>query len=387
MFSRRINNIKSSFIVKYNALVKKREKQGIVFIRANIGQPNFKTDNKYFQSLSSINKNITNGYSFPEGLDKLRFAVGEYYNNIQKKIKFNKKNVIVTQGASDAIIKVLYALCDKNDEVIVLEPFFSDYKIYADILEIKLVSIPYKDISLKNLNEVFSTKTRAILFANPNNPDGAILTKKDINLLIEFSKNNKLFIISDEVYSGFIYNFEFNTLAEYDYENIAIIDSASKKLNSCGSRIGYVISKNLELLKRVTILNDSKISISNAEQIAVSEMLQISNLIITKSCKIYKTKLDKICKLLNKYKIKYIIPKGGISILIELPIKDCEKYVYWLVNEFEFNGKSILVTPAKEFYLSNNGANKIRLSLTIKEKEIEELVKIIALSICQYEGE
>ena len=387
MFSKRIKSIKPSAIVKYNNLVKRREKQGTIFLKANIGQPDFKTNKQYFKSLKKINKNLTNGYSMPNGIEELRYAVSTYYNNVQNNIVFNSKDIVVTQGASDAIIKILYTICDCDDEVIVLEPFFSDYKIYADILGIKLISIKYNNFSAEDLNGVFSKKTKAILFANPNNPDGAIITNNSIHILINFAKKHNLYIISDEVYSGLVYDKEFISLSSFKYRNIIIVDSASKKLNLCGSRIGYIISKNIKLLDSITILNDSKISISNVEQIAVVNMLLNSKKIIAESKKIYKKRLDILCELLKKYNIKYILPKGGISMLIELPIKDCENYVCWLINKYEFDGESLLVTPAKDFYLSNHGFNKIRLTLTISNNNLEKAVKMLDDSIKKYRGE
>lgn len=385
MFSKRIDSISLSSIVKYNKLVKQREKEGIVFIKANIGQPDFKTDRRYYKALNSID-NITNGYSSACGIKTLRHAVSKYYNNNQNTNRFSIKDIVITQGASDAIIKILYTICDSGDDVIVLEPFFSDYKIYAQIVGINLIPVSYHNFSFKSLQKKITSKTKAILFANPNNPDGEVLDHHDIVNLIDFAKQNNLFIISDEVYSGFIYNSEFFSLSSYDYNNIIIVDSASKKLNSCGSRIGYVISKNNDLLKRIIILNDSKISISNVEQYAVSEMLINYDEIIKYECQIYKRRLIQIEQLLNKYKIKYIVPKGGISLLVELPIQDSDDYVYWLVKKYENRGKSLLLTSAKEFYIGNEGYNKVRLTLTIPDNQIPEVINLMVDSIKKYNG-
>lgn len=383
MFSKRINKIDISPLVKYNDIVKQREKEGIHFYKANIGQPNIDTDKTYYNAISNYKPKI-NSYTDSKGIDELRTTICDYYNN---KINFNKyisDNIIITQGASDGIIKTLYSICDVNDEVVILEPFFSDYKMYCNLLEINIKTIDYFDVDYESLTKIVTDKTKAILFANPNNPDGDILTKRMINCILKVAEEKNIFVISDEVYNEILFVKNYNSLIKYDYKNIVIVDSASKKLNNCGSRIGFIISKNEQFISKINILNDSKISISNIEQIGVRALLLNYKNITEKSVKIYKRRLNKIVRLLKKNNIKFIVPKGGMSILIELSISDCEDYVLWLISKYSKNNRSLIVTPAKDFYLSNKGKNKIRLSLTIEDDEIEEVIDILNDSYLKY---
>ena len=282
---------------------------------------------------------------------------------------------------------MLFSICDVNDEVIVIEPFFSDYKIYADMLGIKLKSIKYNDFNSDDLYHLLSLKTKAILFSNPNNPNGDILQKRYIELLIKFARKNDIYIISDEVYSGLLYDDSFFSLANFDDKNIIIVDSASKKFNVCGSRIGFILSKSKKIINSISILNDSKISISRTEQYAITKMFDNYTKIIDENKNIYKNRMKKMCGLLDRYKIKYIYPKAGVSFLIELPINNCEEYILWVIEKYSLKSTSFVVTPAKDFYLTAEGNNKIRVTLTIEEDQMEFFVFMLQDSLKKFREE
>lgn len=384
MFSNRINSIKISSIIKYNDIVKEREKNGIYFYKANIGSPNIDIDEAYFKALSNYNEK-KNEYSSPKGLSVLRQQVSEYYNKKNNREKYSIEDVIVTQGASDGIIKALFSICDKNDEIIVLEPFFSDYKMYCNLAEVNMITISEKNITYKNIKSIVNEKTKAILFANPNNPDGNVLNKKEISAILKIAKEKKMFVISDEVYSELVYTNEYYSLSNYDYENIVIVDSASKKLNACGSRIGFVISKNENLIEKIRLINDSKISISNVEQLAVASLFSKFDEITKSNITIYKKRLEKMKECLEKNNIKYVNPQGGICLLVDLPVNDSENFALWLASKYQKDNKTLLVTSAKDFYQSDEGKNKMRLCLTINENEIESIVKLLCDALKEYE--
>lgn len=383
MFSNRINNIKESSIVKYNNLVIQKEKEGIHFYKLNIGQPDILTDIIYFEELRKY-KQCINSYSDPKGLIELRKVVSSYYNKKIKRNKYNHNDIVITQGASDAIIKILLTLCDSGDEIIVLEPFFSDYKLYCSLLDINIKSIKYENVNYSDIQKCISNKTKAILFANPNNPDGNILKNDDIEIILSIAKENNLFVISDEVYNEILFTNDFISLSNYDSENIIVVDSASKKLNCCGSRIGFVISKNDKLISKIVVINDIKISLSNIEQKCVAALLLNYKKITKNSISIFKRRLEILKKELDKHNIKFIIPKGGMSILLELPIKNSDDYAHWLINNYNKNGESLVVTSAKDFYISDDGNNKIRITLTIDEDNLNKVVYILVDSLKKY---
>ena len=385
MLSKRINNMNKSIFYEYSSLIEKREQEGISFYKLNMGQPDFDTDSLYFESLSKFKQKI-NSYGDPAGLLYLKDEVSNYYNNlyIQKMIKSD--DIIVTQGASDALIKILYSICDEKDEIIIIEPFFSDYKTYCYMTHVKIKSITDKDITSKKLEKIITKKTKAILFANPNNPDGQIINKEKAKILLDSVQKHNLFIIADEVYSGLIYSKKYISFIEYLDNNVIVVDSASKKLNLCGSRIGYIITKNEDLKNKIIMLNDSRISISNVEQYAVGNMLKESNRIIKKARNKYQKRLKIISKKLEGTELNYKMPSGGITILIEFPF-DTRKYIEWLINKYEKDKHSILVAPGDSFYNSAEGKNKIRICITLNDKELEKALDLLIDSYKRYKEE
>lgn len=382
MISKRSQNLKSSIFSKYMDLIRKREKEGIQFYKLNMGQPDFETNMLYFKSLSDFYAK-TNSYSEPSGLSLLKESVCKFYNNLYRNITFIKEDIIITQGASDAIIKLLYSICDCNDEIIVLEPFFADYKLYCDMLNIQMKAISWDDVDDCIFKKKITNRTKAILFANPNNPDGAIVDQKFAYKLLELAEKYNLTIISDEVYSGLIYSDKYVSFIPYLRKNVVVVDSSSKKLNLCGSRIGYIISKNEELNKRLITLNDCRISISNAEQFAVANVLENASEIIEQSRNIYEKRINVIKEKLKDTKIKYTTPYGGLMMLLELPFAT-DKYVEWLINKYNNNNYSLLVTQASEFYISNIGKNRIRICVTIDDDKIEKIMNLLIESCDKY---
>lgn len=382
MISKRSQNLKSSIFSKYMDLISKREKEGIEFYKLNMGQPDFETNMLYFKSLSDFYAK-TNSYSDPSGLSLLKESVCKFYNNLYRNITFVKEDIIITQGASDAIIKLLYSICDCNDEIIVLEPFFADYKLYCDMLNIQMKAISWDDVDDFIFKKKITNRTKAILFANPNNPDGAVVNQKFAYKLLELAEKYNLTIISDEVYSGLIYSDKYVSFIPYLRKNVVVVDSSSKKLNLCGSRIGYIISKNEELNKRLITLNDCRISISNAEQFAVANVLENASEIIEQSRNIYEKRINVIKEKLKNTKIKYITPYGGLMMLLEMPFAT-DKYVEWLINKYSNNNYSLLVTQASEFYISNIGKNRIRICVTIDDDKIEKIMNLLIESCDKY---
>lgn len=302
-----------------------------------------------------------NGYTDYRGGECLRNTYAKYYNNKIKKTKFDIEDIQITLGASDAIMSCLMTIClNKNDKVLLIEPFFSDYKLYCKMLNIKYTSIHIKDIINKKVKNM--KKCKAILFSNPNNPSGYVFNKEEIENIIRLAKKYGLYIISDEVYSEIIYD-SFISFAEYDYEKIIIVDSVSKKFNNCGARIGCIITKNSKLINNLAKIYDSRISISNTEQLAVCNMFNNMNEIFKENIFIYTKRRDAVLNFLERQNIiEYEIPKGGVFFVLTLPVEDSEVFANWLLNKYRKDNETLAILPANDFY--NGEKNKIRLPMT-----------------------
>lgn len=385
MSSMRMNNIPISPIVKHQKLINEISKTGVKFIKANIGQPTNELNNHYYNKINDEKLSI-NLYSSPLGLPDLRKKVADLYNIRVGKEKYSMKDIAITQGASDGIIKVLYSICDEEDEIIILEPFFSDYKVYCSLLGIRIKAISSKDLTLEKLNNIYSSKVKAVLFAHPNNPDGRILTKKDMSVLKKFSKEKGVYIISDEVYSDIVFEQEYVSFSTVESDRVVVIDSASKKINCCGSRIGFVITKNAKLIDNIADLNDITISISNTEQIGVRGLLENYDEIVKNNKEYYREQRDIVInRLKNAGGIDFTVPDGGISLLISLPVNDCDDYIEWLIRDYRTpENRTLLLTSAEGFYVNPVQNSIVRFCYTMKREDLIEALNILLDSIEVY---
>lgn len=379
--SNRINNMDISPMNKYYEMSNKIVEAGTKVYNLSSAQPNVKPDSSYYQALKDISENI-NGYSDCRGLEVLRNEFAKYYNSKIQRNKFEKDNVQITLGASDAIINLLMSICDEKDSILVVEPFFCDYKIYCKMLNINII---YTTIEELNKNISIQNDCKAILFSNPNNPSGYIFNKREMDIISEVAIKNDLYIISDEVYNELAYE-DFISFASVDYEKTIVVDSVSKKFNNCGARIGAIITKDKKILKNVGKIYDSRISISNTEQIAVTNMFKNKENIFKENYKLYKDKIIDIEKFLKQEKIfNYKKPKGGVFFLVTLPVEDSEVLANWILKNFRKDKKTVLILPTNEFYTCDK--KSIRLSITNNADYVIEGLKLLKDAIVEYKKE
>ena len=296
--------------------------------------------------------------------------------------KFNCNNIQITLGASDAIISLLMTVrTSSDDSIILIEPFFSDYKLYCQMLNIN-----YAAVGIENLNNIeIKNNCKAILFSNPNNPTGYIFNKQEIDRIISFAKRNKIYIISDEVYSEILFG-NYISFSNYEYNKIIIVDSVSKKLNNCGARIGCIITKDNEILDKLAMIYDSRISISNIEQIAVLNMLKNRRKIFEENILVYNNRKNEIENFFKEQNvIKYEIPKGGVFFLLTLPIENAEIFTSWVLNNYRKNNETVALLPANEFYVEVK--NKIRLPMTYNTEYIIKGLNLLLDALNEYKKE
>ncbi len=375
-----LKSVKYSYTNRFNKKIEKLEEKGIQVLKINLGQPCLKVDKSYYNSFKKIKRAI-NGYSDCRGSSDLRSEFSNYYNEKINSKKYDKDNVQITLGASDAIINTLASICNPSDSIVIIEPFFSDYNMYCQILNIQASFISIDD--LKNDKIILPNNCKAILFSNPNNPSGYILDKNEIGKIINLAKGNNLYIISDEVYSEIVFE-DFISMAEYNYDKIVIVDSVSKKFNNCGARIGCIIAKDEELLKNVLKIYDSRISISNMEQLAIKNMFQRKDKIFKKNLKIFQKRKRIIEEYLKRLGLEYENPKGGIFFLVNLPVDDSEEFSNWVLDNYTYNKKTFFILPAKEFYAKENPCSKVRLSIVHSTKYTIEALNLLKKALNKY---
>lgn len=390
--SNRIEAMQFSPIRKLVPFAEEAKKRGVSVYHLNIGQPDISTPETFMEGLNQYNDKVLE-YGSSQGIDPLIESFIKYYKEWD--IEFVKNEIMVTNGGSEAIMFALMAICDPGDEIIVPEPFYTNYIGFSDVASVKIIPfitraedgfhLPVKE----EITSKITSKTRAILISNPGNPTGVVYTETEIRMLSDIVKENELFLIADEVYREFVYDNLKYTSALYmkDIEdNIILVDSISKRYSACGARIGLVASKNKNLMNQILKLGQTRLCVPTIEQLAAANLINTPKSYFVEVKKEYEERRNILHKYLSK--ISGVVcqkPTGAFYVVAKLPIENAEDFAKWLLTDFQYNNKTIMVAPAEGFYATKGlGINEIRLSYCLNTTALKDAMEILGIALEKY---
>ena len=371
----------------------KAAKSGKEIYYLNIGQPDIKSPKVALDAVAN-HQLETLAYSRSEGSEEYREKIAAYYN--RNNIPVAGNDIIVTTGGSEALLFAMGTICDQDDEIIIPEPFYANYNGFATASGVNIVPVISKiedNFALPPISEfekLISPKTKAIIICNPGNPTGYLYSKEEIKKLASIVLKHNLFLVADEVYREFTYDGEahYSILQEESLaDNGIIIDSVSKRYSMCGARIGCLVSKNKEVISTVLKFAQARLSPPTFAQIASEAALETPQSYFDEVILEYKDRRD---TLINKLKeipgVKVGVPKGAFYCIVELPVKNSDNFSQWLLEEFDYNGRTIMVAPAAGFYSSKNtGLNQIRIAYVLKKESLINAVEILKEALKKYQ--
>ena len=371
----------------------KAAKSGKEIYYLNIGQPDIKSPKVALDAVAN-HQLETLAYSRSEGSEEYREKIAAYYN--RNNIPVTGNDIIVTTGGSEALLFAMGTICDHGDEIIIPEPFYANYNGFATASGVNIVPVISKiedNFALPPISEfekLISPKTKAIIICNPGNPTGYLYSKEEIKKLASIVLKHNLFLVADEVYREFTYDGEahYSILQEESLaDNGIIIDSVSKRYSMCGARIGCLVSKNKEVISTALKFAQARLSPPTFAQIASEAALETPQSYFDEVILEYKDRRD---TLINKLKeipgVKVGVPKGAFYCIVELPVKNSDNFSQWLLEEFDYNGRTIMVAPAAGFYSSKNtGLNQIRIAYVLKKESLINAVEILKQALKKYQ--
>ena len=401
--SKRAEEAQFSPIRKFVPFLEKAKKRGVEVFELHIGQPDLETPKEILREIKNFKGKILS-YTNSIGIEEVRKAWQKYYKDVG--INLDTPEIIVTTGGSEAILFAFATICNPGQEIIVFEPFYTNYNGYASVAGIKLV--PLRTLaktgfhlpSKKEIEKKINKKTRGILICNPNNPTGTVYKKEELKMLAEIAKKRDLFILSDEVYREFVYNGE-KHYSMMDFpeiqDRVILLDSISKRFSACGARIGCLASKNKKVIEGATKFAQARLSSPMVEQSAVIPLLKNSKKYTQKIVREYKRRRDTVFEALQKIPgIFCLKPKGAFYIIVKLPIKprsrdaslrgkDSDDFAKWLLTKFSFRGKTVMVAPASGFYATKGlGKDEIRIAFVLSSKKLKEAMEVFKKGLEQY---
>ena len=392
--SKKGNKIPPSPIRKLVPYADDAKKRGIEILHLNIGQPDIKSPVESLNAVKETDLDLLK-YEYSQGSLEFRNNVCNYYK--KHSIYVSTDDIITTVGASEALSFTMNSICDPGDEVIIPEPFYANYNGFALASDVNVIPITSKiedNFALPSIHEFekkINSKTKAILLCNPCNPTGYVYSKEEIINIANLAKKNDLFIVVDEVYREFIYTDtkHFSILEDEKFsENAILIDSTSKRYSLCGTRVGFIVSKNSEFIKTCLKFALTRLSPPTLALIAANHALNSREDYIENVIKEYYKRREVIIYELRQIdNIKFSNPMGAFYSIIKLPIENAEDFAKFLLTDFSYKNQSVMLSPASGFYSSENyGKDEIRIAFVVNSEKLKNAIKIIKLGLKEFIG-
>ena len=368
--------------------------KGIKVYHLNIGQPDIETPESALNAIRNYDQNVI-AYSHSAGNISYRKKLVEYYK--QHNIEIAPEDIIITTGASEALLFTLQSIMNAGEEIIIPEPYYANYMGFSIQSDVIVTPIP-SDIKngfalppIEEFEEKISDKTKAIMVCNPNNPTGYLYSKKELETLKELALKYDLFLIADEVYREFVYDekkhFSIMNLDGLD-NNTILIDSVSKRYSACGFRIGMMISKNKKLMSTALKFAQARLSPPSFGQIGGEAALQTPDSYFVKVLDEYTQRRNIVVENINQIEGAFCPnPAGAFYIVAKLPIDNSDRFCRWLLEEFSYENRTVMFAPATGFYATpGKGTDEVRISYVLNVNDLAESMKVLKEALKVYPG-
>ena len=381
-------------IRKLAPLAAQAKQRGIKVYHLNIGQPDLPTPQCGLDALKHIDRKVLE-YSPSQGYLSYRKKLVNYYAKFN--INVSPDEIIITSGGSEAVLFAFMSCLNPGDEIIVPEPAYANYMAFTISAGAKIRTIAttidegFSLPKVEKFEELINDKTRAIMICNPNNPTGYLYTRREMNQIRDLVKKYDLYLFSDEVYREYIYTGSPYISAMHltgIEDNVILIDSVSKRYSECGIRVGALITHNSEVRKAVMKFCQARLSPPLIGQIIAEASLDAPEEYYRNVYDEYVERRKCLIDGLNRIPGVYSpIPMGAFYTVAQLPVDDSEKFCRWCLEEFNYEGETVMMAPASGFYTTPGaGCNQVRLAYVLKKEDLRRALVVLAKALEAYPG-
>ncbi len=370
------------------------KKRGIKVYHLNIGQPDIETPEVALNAIRNFDERVIE-YSHSAGIISYREKLVDYYKRYDIHITTN--DIIVTAGASEAILFAMNSTMDDGDEIIIPEPFYANYNGFAVNAGVKVVPIPsgietgFALPPISEFEKAITPRTKAIMVCNPNNPTGYLYSKEEVETLRDIALKYDLYLFADEVYREFCYD-EKDHISVMHLEgleqNVVLIDSVSKRYSACGFRVGAMISKNKELMATAMKFAQARLSPPTFGQVAAEAAIDTPEEYFEDVLNEYLARRDVVVEAINNIKGAFCPnPSGAFYVVAKLPIDNSDRFCQWLLEDFNYNGETVMLAPATGFYATKGkGLDEVRISYVLNVDDLKGSMKCLEEALKVYPG-
>jgi aspartate aminotransferase len=382
----------ASPIRKLQPLADAARARGVHVYHLNIGQPDLETPPEIRERLKGLKDRVL-AYTPSGGTPEYLAAMRAYYGRLG--VTLGLDELIATTGGSEALLFAFFACTDQGDDALLVEPYYTNYRSFATLAGVRLVSLPTRVEEGFHLpprevwERALTPRTRLVLLCNPNNPTGTVYSEDELKMVAEFCREHALFLVVDEVYREFVYDGRQAksalTLSGFE-KNVIVADSLSKRYSACGIRLGCFATRHREIYQAALRMAQGRLSPPGLAQFLAVGMNDLPAGYTASVVAEYQKRRDLLYDGLRALPgVVLTRPEGAFYFVVRLPVEDSEDFARWLLADFEHEKRTVMVAPASGFYATPGaGSNEVRIAYVLKEEDLRASVRILGAALEAY---
>lgn len=396
--SQRARGAPASPIRRLAPLADAARKRGVVVHHLNIGQPDIATPTAMLDAYRSYDERVL-AYAPSDGFEAYRVALAGYFSEVSAEgggAPVGAGDIVITTGGSEALLFAIAATCDPGDELLVCEPYYTNYFGFAHMLSVGVRPVTtYAGegfrIDPARVEAAITERTRALVLSTPGNPTGVVLGAAELAALAGVCRRRGLFFISDEVYREFVYDLPEGSrapsalsLPDFAAHGI-VIDSVSKRYSACGARIGALVTRNEAVRAAALRFGQARLAPPSVDQLAAMAALDTPPSYFREVVSEYAARRDALVEGLRRIGATCITPQGAFYLVATLPVADTDAFAEFLLTSFDLDGETVMVAPASGFYATPGlGKTEVRIAYVLERTKLVRCVEILEAALAAY---
>lgn len=390
--SERARRMPASPIRKLAPLAEAAKARGTRVYHLNIGQPDIETPACIRDRLKQIDARVLE-YSPSTGTPEFLLSLQRYYER-RVGVQLDVSQILATTGGSEAILFAFMACANEGDDVMVVEPFYANYRAFATMAGLNIVPVISRGRDGFHLpprqvwDRALTPRTRLVILCNPNNPTGTVYSREELEMVAQFCRDNGLFLVSDEVYREFVYDDRkaISALELADADDFTIVvDSLSKRYSACGIRLGALVTRNAEVYDACLRMAQGRLSPPGLAQFVAVGAESLGEEYTRGIVEEYQRRRDVLHEGLTSIEGVFLLkPEGAFYCVARLPVENADDFAIWLLSDFSHNGATVMLAPASGFYASDLGKSEVRIAYVLNEDDLKASVEVLRAALARY---
>jgi aspartate aminotransferase len=390
--SRRARSMPPSPIRKLAPLADAAKARGTRVYHLNIGQPDIETPACMRDRLKAIDDRVLE-YSPSPGTPAFLQSLRRYYER-RLGIALHNGQILATTGGSEAILFAFMACADEGDDVMVVEPFYANYRTFATMAGLNIVPVTSRGRDNFHLpsrdawERALTPRTRVVILCNPNNPTGTVYARDELEMVASFCRDHDLFLISDEVYREFVYDGRraISALEMTGCEDfVIVVDSLSKRYSACGIRLGALVTRNADVYEAALRMAQGRLSPPGLAQFIAIGADSLGDDYTRAIVDEYQRRRDVLYDGLTSIPGVFLeTPEGSFYCVARLPVENAEDFAVWLLTDYSRDGATVMLAPANGFYASSLGVSELRIAYVLNVEDLRIAVEVLRSALSVY---